>query len=418
MIIAKLCNATAVATVRCKKDDASFVIDGKAYLKCSPRDWVLLTHVAQPAPNARNELICALRLIILSLESYSGILLTSIVTLPQLTSALATLYPSHKMSSPTKDQSAGAKRKAEEDQEPVYNAFEWREYNTEAKEAVKQFHGVDASVPKITCEGDSDGTTLSMMVEGCPPGKYNQVIKGFCDNVTVYMPSTGGPFPNTDKLSLKATGEEGRATAAQLKQRIAEAIASATNLQHFVAKAERAQMKKMSPAERVKWVLQKIDDGDYAIPVAQRQDVNDETGEVSYEITALKARSGFARTKKGGTGASYAKDVAANITNDTGVVSATEAIDGKEFSPPSVSDAIGNPIPWSRLTEGGTQTRVSFAGIMEIQLLGVNKIMQKSTGTKSYATIPTRYSLRVCRVRNNEQLGPRIDPADKRVKLF
>lgn len=358
----------------------------------------------------------------MGLESYSEISLTNLVTLPQLTSALTLLYPSHKMSSPQKAADSPSKRPREDETEedgPVYDPFVWREYDETATQAVKSVHGVPDDIPKITCEGDSDGTTLAMTVEGCPPGKYNQSIRIWDDRFTTYVPSTDGKFANHDKIASKGTGDSGRAMAAQLKIKLAEAIASAPNFQRFVAKAERAALKNMSAEERVQWVVGKIDEGDYAIPVAQREDVNDETGAVTYEITAIKARSGFARTKKGATGEAFAAEVRKNITNDPGVVAASEAIEGKEFSPPPVTDAIGNPIPWYRLTNDGTLGRFSFAGIVEIQLLGVNKIAQKSTGTRSFATIPTKISsIRVCRMRDSEESGPKIDPRDKRVRMF
>ena len=159
--------------------------------------------------------------------------------------------------------------------------------------------------------------------------------------------------------------------------------------------------------------------GDYTIPVAQTEEMNEETEEIKYDVTAFKARSGFTRTAKGATPEELTADIAANLTNDAGVLSVAESLVNQTFSPPRVSDAIGNTIEWSELTEGGTKTRVRFAGILEIQLLGLNKITQKTTSSKSFATIPTKISsIRVCRLRSDDSDGPKIDPEDKRVKLF
>jgi len=43
MTLGRLCTAVAVPTVRCDPSKASFVVDGKGYLKCSPKDRILLT---------------------------------------------------------------------------------------------------------------------------------------------------------------------------------------------------------------------------------------------------------------------------------------------------------------------------------------------------------------------------------------
>lgn len=182
---------------------------------------------------------------------------------------------------------------------------------------------------------------------------------------------------------------------------------------------ERAQLKKMSPEERTAWVLNKINEGDWTVPINVSQEVDDETGAISFKELGIKARSGFGRTKKGATGADYAKAVAENITTDPGVLAAAEAQDGKEFSPPDMYDAVGNRIPWKDLTEGGTLTRFSFAGVVEVQLLGFNKIEQKSTASKSFATMPTKVSVvRLCRLRPAEGAQPKADMSDKRVALF
>ena len=194
------------------------------------------------------------RLIILGLETYSGILLENLLTLQQLTSALTLLYPSHNMSSPQK-------RKAEEPSPAAeYNWQEWREYDKTAKDAVKDFHGVEPEIPEIKCVGDSDGTSLTTEVSGCAPGKYNQTVKVFCDNVAMYMPSSGGEFPQPKKISVKMNGEEGARAASQLKERLATAIASAENLSHFVTPIERKMLKKMSHEERKAWVVTKINE--------------------------------------------------------------------------------------------------------------------------------------------------------------
>jgi len=43
IVLGNLCCALGVATVQCTKQHASFIIEGKGYLKCSQRDLVLLT---------------------------------------------------------------------------------------------------------------------------------------------------------------------------------------------------------------------------------------------------------------------------------------------------------------------------------------------------------------------------------------
>lgn len=233
------------------------------------------------------------------------------------------------------------------------------------------------------------------------------------------MPNTGGTFSVTDKLAFKLTGDHAVEMAGKLKAEIAKGLASATNLSQFVAKVEKAQLKKMSLEQRIEWVINKINEGDWSIPINVLQEVDDDTGAISYKNVGIKARSGFGRTKKGATGADYARAVSENITNDPGVLAAAEAQDGKEFSPPDMYDAIGNRIPWKDLTEGGTLTRFSFAGVVEVQLLGFNKIEQKSSASKSFATMPTKVSVvRLCRLRPKEGAQPKVDMSDKRVALF
>lgn len=233
------------------------------------------------------------------------------------------------------------------------------------------------------------------------------------------MPNTGGTFSVTDKLAFKLTGDHAVEMAGKLKTEIAKGLASATNLSQFVAKVEKAQLKKMSTEERIDWVVNKINEGDWTIPINVSQEVDDETGAISYKNVGIKARSGFGRTKKGATGADYAKAISENITNDPGVLAAAEAQDGKEFSPPDMYDAIGNRLTWRDLTENGTLTRFSFAGVVEVQLLGFNKIEQKSSASKSFATMPTKVSVvRLCRLRPVEGAQPKADMSDKRVALF
>ena len=80
--------------------------------------------------------------------------------------------------------------------------------------------------------------------------------------------------------------------------------------------------------------------GQYTIPVAIKEKLNDETGEVETEVGGIKARSGFARAKTGAKAEKLAEDVQANLTTDPGVYSAMQNIEGKEFSPPDVFGAI------------------------------------------------------------------------------
>jgi hypothetical protein len=236
---------------------------------------------------------------------------------------------------------------------------------------------------------------------------------------SVFMPNTGGTFSVTDKLAFKLTGDHAVEMAGKLKAEIAKGLASATNLPQFVAKVEKAQLKKMSTEERIAWVVTKINEGDWSIPINVSQEVDDDTGAISYKNVGIKARSGFGRTKKGATGADFARAVSENITNDPGVIAAAEAQDGKEFSPPDMYDAVGNRLSWSDLTDKGSLNRFSFAGVVEVQLLGFNKIEQKTTASKSFATMPTKVSvLRVCRLRPVEGGQPKADMNDKRVALF
>ena len=190
----------------------------------------------------------------MGLETYSGILLENLLTLQQLTSALTLLYPSHNMSSPQK-------RKAEEPSPATeYNWRQPREYDQTATKAIKEVNGVDQEIPEIKCVGDSDGTSLTTEVAGCAPGKYNQVVKVFSELIAMYMPSSGGEFPQPRKISVKMNGDEGRQAAMQLKERLASAISSADNLSHFVTPIERKVLKKMSPEERKAWVVTKINE--------------------------------------------------------------------------------------------------------------------------------------------------------------
>lgn len=189
-------------------------------------------------------------------------MLTNLATLAQLKTALTTLYPSHSMSSPSK-------RKAES-QDPAleYDWKEWRDYDKTAQEAVKDFHGVPSEVPEIKCTGDTEGKSMTVEVSGCAPGRYNQEITVFCTNCAVYMPSSGGDFPNPKKIQVKLNGEEGKKAAAEIKERLASAIATAENLQHFVSKGERSALKKSSPEERRQWVINKINSG-WCLPLGK-----------------------------------------------------------------------------------------------------------------------------------------------------
>lgn len=163
--------------------------------------------------------------------------------------------------------------------------------------------------------------------------------------------------------------------------------------------------------------------GDYSIPISQNVEIDEETGETTYSMKELKGRSGFTKSKKGATAedlAELSKMVSTKLTKDAGVIAAIESEGpGSTFAPPKVNDAIGNPIDWGELTQNATLTRFKFAGIVKIQLLGVNKITQKTDVSRSYATVPTKVSsIRICRLRADEDSGPVIDTEDKRVRMF
>ena len=132
--------------------------------------------------------------------------------------------------------------------------------------------------------------------------------------------------------------------------------------------------------------------GQYTIPVAIKEKLNDETGEVETEVGGIKARSGFARAKTGAKAEKLAEDVQANLTTDPGVYSAMQNIEGKEFSPPDVFDALGNRLTWDMLTEKGTKTQFACAAVVEVQILGANKIEQKSTMSTTFLSFPTKAS--------------------------
>lgn len=110
--------------------------------------------------------------------------------------------------------------------------------------------------------------------------------------------------------------------------------------------------------------------GQYTIPVAIKEKLNDETGEVETEVGGIKARSGFARAKTGAKAEKLAEDVQANLTTDPGVYSAMQNIEGKEFSPPDVFDALGNRLTWDMLTDKGSKTQFACAAVVEVQILG------------------------------------------------
>jgi len=130
------------------------------------------------------------RLVILGLKCYNKIELSDLVRLSQLTSALRTLYPSHTMSSPTKrfhneDESPSKREKPEQEEgKPAYSYREWREYTADAVAAVKSYHGVPDHIPPVKFEGDSEGKRMSLTIEGCAPGTYNQVLKFFCPQIS------------------------------------------------------------------------------------------------------------------------------------------------------------------------------------------------------------------------------------------
>jgi bifunctional DNA-binding transcriptional regulator/antitoxin component of YhaV-PrlF toxin-antitoxin module len=149
----------------------------------------------------------------------------------------------------------------------------------------------------------------------------------------------------------------------------------------------RRQVKKLSPEERIGFFTDKINSGaharahssvsasyagagQYTIPVAIKEKLNEETGDVEIEVGGIKARSGFARNKSGAKATKLADDVLANLTTDPGVYSAMQSIEGKEFSPPDVFDALGNRLTWDMLTENGSKTQFACAAVVEVQILG------------------------------------------------
>lgn len=104
--------------------------------------------------------------------------------------------------------------------------------------------------------------------------------------------------------------------------------------------------------------------------MAIKEKLNEETGDVEIEVGGIKARSGFARNKSGAKASKLADDVQANLTTDPGVYSAMQSIEGKEFSPPDVFDALGNRLTWDMLTENGSKTQFACAAVVEVQILG------------------------------------------------
>lgn len=127
---------------------------------------------------------------ILGLETYHQIELSDLVRLSQLTSALRTLYPRHTMSSPNKrphedDESPSKMCKNDEGKaKPSYDYRVWQEYTPEAVQAVTSYHGVPKDISPIKFDGDTEGKKMSLAIEGCPAGTYNQVLKFFCPQIS------------------------------------------------------------------------------------------------------------------------------------------------------------------------------------------------------------------------------------------
>jgi len=169
--LSKLCQTLDVACVECKKTDASFIIDGKVFIRCCKRDRVLILMLSLvPIP---------------SVEKLS----TDLSNIDLVVRLQQQVNP--RMSSPTKRQ-----REPDADEMPEsskakteYSPLVPKRYTPEEFQVVEEVQGhKNLPLPGFTFTVNPDGNSISLTVEGCPEGQYNQGIRWIGQDWVCYMP--------------------------------------------------------------------------------------------------------------------------------------------------------------------------------------------------------------------------------------
>jgi hypothetical protein len=254
--LSKLCQTLDVACVECKKQDASFIIDGKIFIRCCKRDRVLILMLALvPIP---------------SVEKLS----TDLSNIDLVVRLQQQVNP--RMSSPTKRQREpdAAEMPESSKAKTEYSPLVPKRYTPEEFKVVEEVQGhTNLPLPGFTFTVNPDGNSISLSVEGCPDGQYNQGIRWIGQDWVCYMPryiclrfvallpvvhfidfsafrllsvvhlfafslvskrDSGGAIKELNKIAFKhpLTFEEGQA----LENQLVDALCKCDKLKTFVAK--------------------------------------------------------------------------------------------------------------------------------------------------------------------------------------
>jgi hypothetical protein len=169
--LSKLCQTLDVACVECKKPDASFIIDGKIFIRCCKRDRVLILMLSLvPIP---------------SVEKLS----TDLSNIDLVVRLQQQVNP--RMSSPTKRQREpdAAEMPESSKAKTEYSPLVPKRYTAEEFQVVEEVQGhKNLPLPGFTFTVNPDGNSISLSVEGCPEGQYNQGIRWIGQDWVCYMP--------------------------------------------------------------------------------------------------------------------------------------------------------------------------------------------------------------------------------------
>lgn len=169
--LSKLCQTLDVACVECKKQDASFIIDGKIFIRCCKRDRVLILMLALvPIP---------------SVEKLS----TDLSNIDLVVRLQQQVNP--RMISPTKRQREpdAAEMPESSKAKTEYSPLVPKRYTPEEFKVVEEVQGhTNLPLPGFTFTVNPDGNSISLSVEGCPDGQYNQGIRWIGQDWVCYMP--------------------------------------------------------------------------------------------------------------------------------------------------------------------------------------------------------------------------------------